>query len=224
MHQDPETLVQIQQSTRIPCAPEVIGGRGAALGRLVGFLPCFTHEGASRGVLSQPHENGPASIVRIASNGNGSASASHANLRKQLLAILSTQVGVQEVPLGSNDGPQVREYLHAAGANVGDPWCAAIQHWAFNRIGEKGHGAYCPNWFPASHVVANEFAAPGDQMGVYFASKHRIAHMGTITAVRRREVETIEGNTNAQGSREGDRCARRIRDREQIIVGRWLPL
>lgn len=146
------------------------------------------------------------------------------NQRGRLIALLGEQVGVQEVPLGSNDGPMVRKYLHAAGASVGDPWCAAIQHWAFAQLGELGHGAYCPNWFPKARIISRADAAPGDQMGVYFASKGRIAHMGTVTRVERREYETIEGNTNAQGSREGDRCARRIRDRDQVIIARWLPL
>ena len=138
--------------------------------------------------------------ARVVSHDNASA----------LLAVLRAQIGVTEHPLGSNDGPEVRRYLLAAGAHPGDPWCAALQHWAMAQIGQPGHGAYCPTWFPAKRRVSAEAVRPGDQLGIVFKSLGRIAHIGTVERVERRQVYTIEGNTNAQGSREGDRCARRI--------------
>jgi len=143
-------------------------------------------------------------------------------LRAELLRVLASQVGVVEVPLGSNDGPEVRQYHRATGSRPGDPWCAALQHWAFAQIGQRGQGAWCPSWFPKSRRVSAEQVRSGDQIGIYFTSLGRIAHIGTVERVERRECRTIEGNTNAQGSREGDRCARRIRDRAQGIYARWL--
>ncbi len=138
-----------------------------------------------------------------------------------LLALLRKQIGVRERPMGSNRGPEVDAYNAAAKTPMGSPWCAAVRAWANLKVGmpvPEG-AAYSPSWFPKSRRVASP--RPGDAGGVYFPSKGRIAHLVTVEEVRRTDVVTLEGNTNAQGSREGDQFARRIRGKDALSYARW---
>ncbi|MDR1190502.1 MAG: hypothetical protein LBK60_02410 [Verrucomicrobiales bacterium] len=141
------------------------------------------------------------------------------------MAVLRSQVGVTEQPLGSNDGPEVRAYLAACGITKPAPWCAALLHWGLLQLHPPvtGGGAWSPAWFATSkrRVAAGDVRA-GDIGGVYFASLRRVGHVVACESVSRREAVTIEGNTNAAGSREGDRVARKTRDREQLVWSRWL--
>lgn len=142
----------------------------------------------------------------------------------RLVEILRGQLGVKEKPLGSNRGPEVDEYNTTAKSYLGAPWCASVATWAFVQIGydaEDVGNAYSPSWFPASRTVSRDDVRPGDQGGVYFTSKGRIAHLVTVEEVRRSEVVTLEGNTNAMGSREGHQFARRIRGRDALRYSRW---
>ncbi|MDR1305279.1 MAG: hypothetical protein LBK76_08670 [Verrucomicrobiales bacterium] len=148
-----------------------------------------------------------------------------ASSRQEFLAVLRSQVGVTERPPGSNDGPEVRAYLAACGITKPAPWCAALLHWGLSKIASKpvtGGGAWSPAWFPRARRVAAGDVREGDIGGVYFASLRRVGHVVACESVSRREVTTIEGNTNAAGSREGDRVARKVRDREQLVWARWL--
>lgn len=77
-------------------------------------------------------------------------------------------------------------------------------------------------------MVTRDAAQPGDMALVWFPAKGRYAHtIACIEAVRRNpagrvsEVVTLEGNTNAQGSREGDQFARRIRAADTLTFVRW---
>jgi hypothetical protein len=138
-----------------------------------------------------------------------------------LLDVLRGQIGVRERPMGSNRGPEVDAYNAAAKAPMGSPWCAAVRAWANLKVGmpvPEG-AAYSPSWFPKSRRVGSP--RPGDAGGVYFPSKGRIAHLVTVEEVRRTDVVTLEGNTNAQGSREGDQFARRVRGKDALSYARW---
>jgi hypothetical protein len=145
---------------------------------------------------------------------------------REFVAVLRSQVGVTEQPLGSNDGPEVRAYLAACGITKPAPWCAALLHWGLSKIASDkpvtGGGAWSPAWFTRARRVAAGDVREGDIGGVYFSSLRRVAHVVACESVSRREVTTIEGNTNAAGSREGDRVARKVRDREQLVWARWL--
>jgi uncharacterized protein (TIGR02594 family) len=54
--------------------------------------------------------------------------------------------GVKEVPLDSNSGPKVDEYLKTAGASSPNAWCAAFVHWCLAQNGIKGAGALGNNY------------------------------------------------------------------------------
>jgi hypothetical protein len=146
----------------------------------------------------------------------------------RLVATFRPMVGIHEQPMGSNRGPEVDRFNRAAKTALGSPWCASVAHYGYELNGLRGHGAYSPDWFAKSRVVPRDQVRPGDMALVWFPAKGRYAH--TITAVesvrrnpagRVQEVVTLEGNTNAQGSREGDQFARRIRAADGLTFVRW---
>ena len=143
--------------------------------------------------------------------------------RDKLVNTAESQLFVRE-KTGHNDGKEVEEYLRVTGLGKGNAWCAAFLAWDHvkNNISSP-HSAFCPDWFK-SHVVYSQFSKtiepfisqPGQVFGLYFESKGRIAHVGMITGETRFSYNTIEGNTNDAGSREGDGVYRKIRNKRQI--------
>ncbi len=151
------------------------------------------------------------------------------DIRHRLLETFQSYVGVKEVPLGSNNGPMVDKFNWSCCLAPGEhaPWCASVTHYGYQINGLKGRGAYSPDWFSKERKVSQNNVSVGDTALVFFLSKRRYAH--TIACVERVvwsagrvvEVQTLEGNTNAQGSREGDQFARRIRPADTLTFVRW---
>jgi len=56
-------------------------------------------------------------------------------LRHRALNAAISQIGVKENPPNSNWGPQVKEYLAAAGWTSPAPWCAAFVCWCYKKAG-----------------------------------------------------------------------------------------
>ena len=149
---------------------------------------------------------------------------------RALLKTFASYVGITEQPMGSNNGPMVNKFNASCGLKPSDhaPWCAAVAHYGYmvNGAGDRP-GAYSPSWYAKSRVITAKEVQPGDVGLIYFPSKGRYAH--TITAIEKvnwsgRVVSsyvTLEGNTNAMGSRDGDRFARRVRPADTVTVVRW---
>ena len=150
-------------------------------------------------------------------------------IQNALIKTFSAFVGIKEEPPGSNNGPMVNIFNASCGLDPDEhaPWCASVANYGYLQNGLLGHGAYSPNWYLKSRVVSLHDVQPGDVALVYFPSKGRYAH--TIACVekvvesagRAVEVVTLEGNTNAQGSREGDQFARRRRPADTLTFVRW---
>ncbi len=69
-------------------------------------------------------------------------------IRKEVMALAHSQLGIRETPDGSNWGP-VEKYLKAAGIGFGAPWCASFVTWVLEKCGVKaqpGNPAWCPAW------------------------------------------------------------------------------
>ena len=127
----------------------------------------------------------------------------------QILMIAARQLSVREAT-GGNDGKQVEAYLNYVGFKKGDPWCAAFVSWVFKEAGyDQPKTAWSPDLFPARYCVKK--VIPGLVLGIYFKELGRIGHCGIVTATRHNWVESIEGNTNVMGSREGDGVYRKLR-------------
>lgn len=136
------------------------------------------------------------------------------------LEMARTQIGVREVPLGSNAGPQVKQYLASVDLPTGYAWCAAFVYWC-NREACKKLGV--PNIVPKTGGVLNMFnnakgacitkidakngainpdaVRPGDIFVMQF--KGGVGHIGFVDKISGDTIITIEGNTDPAGGREG---------------------
>lgn len=136
-----------------------------------------------------------------------------------LVNVLTSQLGQTEHPIGSNWGHPVQEYLEAAGINQPAPWCAAFIEWGLQKIGRKGAGAYVPSWNQPSHRI--DRPSIGSLGLVWFPQMKRYGHIFCVKRVTSlRSIETIEGNSNAGGSREGYAVVSRVRPVSGQFV-RW---
>ena len=157
-----------------------------------------------------------------------SSSLLHAQLR--VSDIYSKEIGVRE-RTGNNDGQRVEEYLRSCNLKKGNPWCAAFVTWTFKQAKVDAIvSAYSPSWFPNKSTIytkgvkGNKTPQKADVFGIYFSNKGRIAHVGFIDVWEDNSYcITVEGNTNDEGSRDGDGVYRKRRLKSQIYkVSRFL--
>jgi hypothetical protein len=145
-----------------------------------------------------------------------------ANLAERIVNIASSQVGIAEVPPGSNKGPQIALILKSVGLSEGYAWCAAFAYWVLREATRQLQIKNpCPKtagvlnlWSLAgykesgltritqSQAVANPaLVKPGMQFLMKLSAT--AGHTGIIEQVNGNQLITIEGNSNGQGSREG---------------------
>jgi len=132
--------------------------------------------------------------------------------RGVVVAIAQKEIGVREAK--GNTGLRVNEYNAYVGLkNVA--WCASFISWCFGQAGySQPRTAWSPALFPANRLVKDPL--PGRVLGIYFPELKRIAHCGIVEKVKNELVYSVEGNTNVNGSREGDGVYRRIRHKRSI--------
>jgi len=147
--------------------------------------------------------------------------ASIARYRMEVVRTAVKELGVREQS-GRNDGVQVEKFLKIVGLLKGEPWCAAFVSWVFHEVGfEKPRTGWSPALFPASRLARS--ALPGNVIGIYFPDKKRIAHVGLIEKENGDWLVSIEGNTNLEGSREGDGVYRKRRHKKSIYqISDWI--
>ena len=141
--------------------------------------------------------------------------------RSRVLNIARAELGVRELT-GKNDGKRIAEYLAYTGIKVPAAWCASYVSFCFWKAGyTQPKTAWSPVLFPASRIVAAP--KPADVFGIYFADLNRIAHVGFVERLQGDFIQTLEGNTNVEGSREGQGVYRRFRHKRTIYqYANWL--
>lgn len=148
--------------------------------------------------------------------------------QSRLEQVYLSQVGVREAT-GHNDGKDVEKYLRSVGLGKGYAWCAAFVRWCFDQacIPTKINGA-AASAFNKKNVVfyQRKFYAnpqPGDVFTLWFTSLGRIAHTGFFhRRVNATVYQTVEGNTNEAGSREGDGVYKKYRSfNATYAISRW---
>jgi hypothetical protein len=126
-----------------------------------------------------------------------------------------------EEPRYSNRGPRVDAMLRAARCTPGNPWCAAFVAWCcanagWNPVSEMpGNRVMYPAaviswvaWARRTRRLKDDSPARGD---LFYYDLPGETHIGFVTHAEPDLIETLEGNTNAGGSREGYEVARRTR-------------
>ena len=132
-------------------------------------------------------------------------------LREKLIHVAESQLYVRE-STGHNDGKEIRKYLALVGLPEGNPYCAAGMSWCHEELSIPNPlSAWSPDWFKAN-VVYKKYhkrlkpflSRPGQVFGLYYDHLGRIGHIGLITSETNLHYNTIEFNTGAGGTREGD--------------------
>lgn len=144
-------------------------------------------------------------------------------LLRRVLFVAGTQVGIKEVPPGSNRGPRVDEYVTSVGLNPAGkyPWCVAFVYWCFDKA-SKDLGLPKNPMIKTAGVIDHWNKAGAQGIPRITASKARnnpalvkpghifcvnlgsgFGHTGLVEQVVGGKLITIEGNTNEGGSREG---------------------
>lgn len=139
--------------------------------------------------------------------------------RKKVLDIAKKEIGVQEDH--ENSSPRVDQYNAYVGFKK-VPWCASFVCWCFGQAGcTQPRTAWSPALFPWNRLAKDPLA--GMVLGVYFPELKRIAHCGFVIKVKDDWVLSVEGNTSANGSREGTGVFRRMRHKRTIhCYANWL--
>ena len=136
------------------------------------------------------------------------------------------QEGVAEKPHGSNDGPEVRKYLKSVGLGPGNPWCMAFVYHCVaqacaklevaNPLVKTGHVMTQWNRTGLRKLPKTSSGVkPGDIFVMSFGNG--TGHTGFVVSIGNGVVNTIEGNTNDDGSREGYEVAIRTRPISSVL-------
>jgi hypothetical protein len=149
-----------------------------------------------------------------------------------LIAAANALVGLREEG-GDNRGQMIEVFLRGVRQLPGQPWCAAFVHhvgfWSHYDCRSRTSSwplaatASCAELgkFAKEHGVLCDEPKAGDVFLMWSATLARFAHTGIVARVRAHGValgrgpwvdcDTIEGNTDAGGGREGDAVMRRVR-------------
>lgn len=137
---------------------------------------------------------------------------------KSVLQVASKEVGVREV--GDNRGARVQQYQAATTlGGTGWPWCAAFVCWCIQQVFGRttGRKLFTPSascdvilaWARKLGILKSTPVA--GCAGLVMASKYDATHIFLVESVHPGYVVTIEGNTNTNGSRNGNGVYRRKR-------------
>lgn len=141
------------------------------------------------------------------------------------MQIAQSKVGVRELT-GNNDGPEVEAYLKAVGLGKGYSWCMAFIVWCYDQaakqLGVKNPlvrtGGCMNQWhnFQGKKVKPEELQE-GDVAIMDLGNG--AGHTFIVTRRRDTVVDTVEGNTNNNGSANGDGVYNRTRTVGGKIIG-----
>jgi hypothetical protein len=143
-----------------------------------------------------------------------------------LFSVAKSQIGLTELPIGSNWGKYVKKYLNSVGINFPASWCMAFVYWcvdeACKQLGRANPliktGGVLHQW----NEINAKYKAKTPQTGDIFIMSFGkgLGHTGFVERVDENFIYTIEGNSNDTGSREGIEVCRKQRPiKNKLIVG-----
>lgn len=161
-------------------------------------------------------------------------------IRLKLVAVARSQVGVRES--ANNTGSEVAKYQMATWLKPGPwPWCAAFVSWCVREwLRDPAVLAHLQFKNPSEAELwrCKDARAYGWEewawrkvLGVYGDTAepkvgdvvtYDFSHVGIVAEVHKGHIITIEGNTNGEGSREGDGVY--IKKRSRGIVRKYIRL
>lgn len=145
------------------------------------------------------------------------------SLSELAMKIAVTQIGESEQPKGSNSGPMVDQYLASVGLDPGYAWCMAFVYWCHRTASLTArlhntmpkHAGVIEVW-RRSFTYRVEKPAPGDVFVMDYGGGK--GHTGFVESINTDgSLNTIEGNSNSDGSREGFEVCRHKRHQSKIL-------
>lgn len=135
-------------------------------------------------------------------------------LSEQVVKDAIANIGVEEIPRGSNWGKWVKKYLASVDIYYPAPWCAAFTYYriktAANKL--KIETKFLKTGFVQSIYLwakKNKYILDKPETGCLFLvwndGLHRYAHIGIVRSYDaiHKSFTTVEGNSNSDGGREG---------------------
>lgn len=127
---------------------------------------------------------------------------------------------------GRNRGPEIDQWVKAAGGKEGDSWCHALVYDVHAVVAAE---AGIPNPVPRTCGVHKGYersskyhvAHPVPGAVYYHDSGKGKGHVGIDVDLYGTHLSGTEGNTNERGEREGDRVARKTRRYDYVNLG-WV--
>lgn len=148
-------------------------------------------------------------------------------LQEKALYMAISQLGVEEDAAHTNRGKEVEKYLAAVGLGPGYPWCMSFVYWCYSEAAKElgianfliKTGGVMHQWNeqqPTRKILLDKVLQNPDLIkpGAVFIMDHGkgTGHTGMVVKVNKDgTADTIEGNTNDEGSREGYEVCRRVR-------------
>lgn len=146
------------------------------------------------------------------------------SLSTRALEFALADVGVHEVG-GNNQGAAIERYLAKVGLAPGNPWCAAALYYWFDLAAART-GLVNPVPKTGSTLRLWALAEPycrdsNPSVGAVYVVKHSetTGHVGIIEAVTPDGIIEVSGNTNREGSRDGDSVWRHSGPSPEVIHG-----
>jgi len=214
---DSKLVIAIQkQLVKLGIYLRIDGMFGALTRSAVKHFQALSHD-INGNPLIMDGEVGPITWSELFEENTYQPSAPPDILIQKAMEYAEMEIGVMESPPYSNRGKKVEEYLKSVRLDPGNPWCAAFVYWCFNKAAESigsvnplyRTGSCMEHW---EHATAGKIAcadAKADPSlihpGCIFIMDHgsHHGHTGLVTDVGNGFINTVEGNTNPDGSRSG---------------------
>ncbi len=135
---------------------------------------------------------------------------------EKALKIAISQLGNQEIPKNSNWGKHVEKYLKSVGINFPAYWCMAFVYWCFDEAAKETNiknplhktAGVLDMW----NKVPKEWRVKGKpqrgDIGILDFGKGA-GHTFIVESATDKIVQTVEGNSNDEGSRNGFEVCRK---------------
>lgn len=127
--------------------------------------------------------------------------AAKTELERRLLTLEASQLGVHEIPDGSNRGPRISypigavpSYQSSTGA-YGLPWCASFQQWALalilgHELADRSAGVFAIKDWAWRHGLVHAIPKPTDLVAFVDGS----GHIGMVETIAGNGFWSLEGN------------------------------
>lgn len=144
---------------------------------------------------------------------------------ERVVAIARGEIGVTELPAGSNQVKYNTWFYGREVAGASYPWCCAFVCWVFDRAGclsllrRTGGCTTLLNWFKGrGRLVPAREARPGDVVFYQFDADAYADHVGIVERVSGTGVTAIEGNTSVTSDDNGGAVMRRSRRWSRVMA------